>query len=118
MGEQFDYSVGHLRMKYLHSANEVFAQGNYLQCEGYIKAFLDTIPDDKPVASFLSTEFDIISKRKKDQVLQLQQHLKTLGYLEAKDTETRGRDEVEINAIHDKKVACWRIAMKEGLFFD
>jgi len=115
---KMDYSIGHLRMKYLHSANETFAQGNYVQTDGYLKAFLDTIPDDHPVASFISTEFDNIMVRRKEQMEQLKNEIQNMGYLESKDTENRGREEIEINTIHDKKVVCWRVGLKEGLFYD
>jgi hypothetical protein len=118
MGEGMDYSIGHLRLKYLDSANVTFAQSNFIQSEGYIKAFIDTIPEKTKAYMDLRIELDQINTRRKKQLEQLQTHLKTLGYLESKDTENRGREEIEINAIHDKKVACWRISLSEGLFND
>ena len=42
--------------------------------------------------------------------------VKDLVYLEKKDVENSGKEEIEINTIHDKKEVCWRVAMKEGLF--
>lgn len=118
MADNLDYSIGHLRMKYLHSANEAFAQGNYIQSDGYIKAFIDTVAEDTDAAISLRIELDAINTRRKQQLEQLKEHIKTLGYLESKDTENRGREEIELNCIHDKKVACWRISLKEGLFYD
>lgn len=105
-------------MKYLDSANVTFAQSNYIQSDGYLKAFIDTIPEKTKAAMDLRIELDLINTRRKHQIEQLQAHIKTLGYLEAKDTENRGREEIEINTIHDKKVSCWRISMLEGLFND
>ena len=115
---KMDYSIGHLRMKYLHSANETFAQGNYVQTDGYLKAFTDTIPDVHPCADMIKEEYDNIMLRRKAQMQELQDQIKNMGYLESKDTENRGREEIEINTIHDKKVVCWKIGLHEGLFYE
>ena len=54
MDEGKDYSIGHLRAKYLDLANMSFTQGEYLQAEGHIKAYLDTIPDNTEAAQTIT----------------------------------------------------------------
>lgn len=116
MVDKTDYSIGHYRLKYLDLANMNFAQGNFVQADGFIKAFMDTIKDESQAAIDIKLGFDEITTRKKHQIEQLFEHTSTLGYLEKKDTETEGREEIEINTIHDKKIICWRVCMKYGLF--
>jgi hypothetical protein len=118
MVETDGYSVGHLRIKYLDLANMAFAQNNYIQADGYIKSFLDTIKDGSKAAEIITREFDRISNRKKVSLEELTKSTENLGYLEQKDLFDEGRTSIEINSIHDRKVVCWMVAQKEGLFFD
>ena len=118
MAESTEYTMGHTRFKYLDNASISFAQGNYVQANREIDNFIGTVLEKTKAAMDLRIELDRINTEKKHQIEQLMAYVKTLGYLEAKDTENRGRDEIEINTIQDKKVACWRISMLEGLFND
>lgn len=113
-----DYRIGLLRMKYLDLANVSFAQGNYPLTDGYIKDFLDTVDGDGDVGKQITKEFDEIIARKKKDREALEKYVNTLGYLEQKDVKNKGMEEIEINAIHDRKNICWTIALKEGLFND
>jgi len=112
------YSVGHMRIKYLDLANMSFAQGNYLQCKGYIDNFLDTIDENSDVGKEIKKEFDKIylNKRRVDEVIESQ--VKNLGYLERKDFEDSAKLENEVNTIHDLKEICWRVSLKNGLFYE
>ena len=107
-----------LRMKYLDLANMNFAQGNYPLSDGYVKDFLDTIDGSGEISKQITREFDDITGRKQKDKERLTEFVNTLGYLEQKDVRDRGMEEIEINAIHDKKNVCWTIALKEGLFND
>jgi len=113
-----DYSIGHLRMKYLDLANISFAQGNFIGCKGYIDDFIDTIDGSKEAGKIISDEFDKVFTRKKLQEQELERTVKDMGYLEKKDFEDNGKRELEVNAIHDMKEICWRISLKNGLFFE
>jgi len=113
---KMDYSIGHLRIKYLDLANIAFAQNNYIGANGYIDSFLDTIKEETNSGQTIKKEFDKITFMKRQRLIDLTESVKELGYLEKKDVENGGKEEIEINTIHDKKEVCWRIAMKEGLF--
>ena len=111
-----DYSIGHLRIKYLDLANISFAQNNYTIAKGYIDDFLDTIDETTTHGKNIKTEFDKIHARKKHQLGELEKSVQSLGYLEQKDISNDGRESIEINCIHDMKEVCWRIALANGLF--
>ena len=113
-----DYSVGHLRMKYLDLANMAFAQNNYIAADGWIKNFLDTIKDGSNAAKTITQEFDKITSRKKKNIEELDKSTENMGYLEQKDILDEGKTNIEVNSIHDRKQVCWRIALQEGLFYD
>jgi len=118
---KIDYSIGHLRIKYLDMANISFAQNtennsNYIAANGHIDSFVDTIKEESKAGKAIKDEFDKITLMKRQVLTNLSESIKDLSYLEKNDIKNRGREEIEINAIHDKKEACWRIAMKEGLF--
>lgn len=111
-----DYSIGHLRIKYLDLANISFAQNNYTIAKGYIEDFLDTIDEKSEQGKTIKTEFDTVHSRKKHQLGELDKSITSLGYLEQRDISNDGRESIEINAIHDMKEICWRIALGNGLF--
>lgn len=111
-----DYSIGHLRIKYLDYANVCFAQKNPVAAHGYIDNFLDTVNENSEAGKTLKTEFDMITQRKQRQLNDLERVTEKLSYLEQEDTKRNGRTEIEVNSIHDKKETCWRIAMQYGLF--
>lgn len=108
--------IGMLRAKYLDMANMNFATGQYLEAEGDIKAFLDTIKDGTKAAMDIKIEFDKIEQRKHMQRKQLDEHIQGKGELERTDLKNQGRLEIEVDALHDKKVICWYLAQVHGLF--
>ena len=111
-----DYTVGHLRMKYLDMANMAFAQRAFIEADGLITAFVNTIDENSNSGIDLKLEFDKIHHIKTKQIAELNIETKELGYLEKQDTYNNARTNIEINAILDKKASCWRIAYKNGLF--
>lgn len=113
-----EYRIGHIRLKYLDLANICFAQENYPIAEGYIDDFLATIDENSETGQLLKTEFDRVSKIKKDNLQILKDKVQSLSYLKKKDIADKGYDEIEINFIHDKKEICWSIAMQKGLFYE
>jgi len=117
-GESGGYSIGHLRIKYLDLANMSFAQGNYSAAHGYIDDFLDSVDDSSVAGKIIKEEFDSINIRKKSQIDELHKVSDSLRYLEQKDTVDPQRESIEINALHDMKEVCWRVGLKEGLFYD
>jgi len=113
-----DYSIGHIRIKYLDLSNLSFAQGNYTQCKGYIDSFVDTIKKESESGITLKTEFDKIYNYLSKCEKQLEQDVSKLGFLERKDYEDTAKSEIEVNTIHDLKETCWRISLKDGLFHE
>jgi len=113
-----DYSIGHVRIKYLDLANLSFAQGNYSQCKGYIDSFMDTIKEDSGSGKELKAEFDRVYLHRSNLEKQLELEVGKLGWLERKDFEDQAKSEVSVNTIHDIKEICWRISLKDGLFFE
>ncbi len=116
MEAKTDYSIGHLRIKYLDLANINFAQNDPVTAKGFVDDFLSTVDGDSEAGKKLKIEFDLITNRKQKQIHELKAKAETLSYLEKKDTLEKGRVEIEVNSIHDLKEACWRIAMQYGLF--
>ncbi|MBD3321810.1 MAG: hypothetical protein GF350_12005 [Chitinivibrionales bacterium] len=116
--EQQNYSIGHLRIKYLDLANVKFAQNDPVTAKGFIDDFLDTIDEESESGKKIKSELDQLYLRKQNQLVQLKETADELSYLEKEDTMNRGRTEIEINHIHDIKEVCWRAAMKYGLFYD
>ena len=113
-----DYSVGHIRMKYLDLANLSFAQGNYSQCKGYIDSFIDTVDEESTGGKTIKGEFDKIYHNRSLQETQLEEEINKLGFLERKDYEDAAKSEININSLHDLKAVCWRISLKDGLFYE
>ena len=113
-----DYSIGHLRGKYLDLANMGFAQNNFIASSGYINDFLATIKEESEAGKEIKIEFDKITTIKRQRIEEIKKNAEKLGYLEKKDFENRGREDAEVNAIHDKMVVCWKVALNVGLFND
>lgn len=113
-----DYSIGHIRMKYLDLANLSFAQGNYSQCKGYIDSFIDTIDEDSVCGKSIKKEFDNAYSHRASIAYQLEQEVKNMGYLEKQDYESVAKSEINIDSLHDLKAICWRISLKDGLFHE
>lgn len=113
-----DYSIGHVRIKYLDLANLSFAQGNYTICKGYIDDFIDTINVDSESGKNIKSEFDKVYQHKDKVIEAIDEQISTLGFLERKDFEDKAKSDVEINTIHDLKEICWRISLKDGLFYE
>jgi len=113
-----EYSIGHTRYKYLDLANMSFAGGNYVQCKAYIENFLDTIDENKESGKELKKEFDRIYVNRENIQRGIEKKISGMGFLEKKDYEDNAKAELEINTIHDLKAVCWRIGMKDGLFYE
>jgi len=111
-----DYSVGHVRMKYLDLANIHFTQGNFLSCSHDIDNFVDTVDADSKSGKDIKNEFDKIYINKQKIMDMIDKQVEQLGYLERKDFEDSTKSEVEVNTIHDLKEICWRICLRDGLF--
>jgi len=118
MEEGKDYSLGHLRAKYLDMANMSFTTQQYLEAEGHIKSFMDTIKEDTEPAKELTKEFDIIEVRKHAQKKELMHHLEDKGELEKTDIKMQGELEIVIEALHDKKIVCWNVSQRHGLLYE
>ena len=112
------YSIGHHRMKYLDMANMAFAQNNFIAVKGYIDAFLDTVKENSSDSMDIKLEFDKIMKIKKEAISKSLEDAKELDYLQKNDYINNNREQIEINALHDMKAVCWRVALKNGLFND
>lgn len=108
--------MGQERWKYLDMANMSFAAGAYIETNGYITAFLETIKDGSKEANEIQKEFDEIEETRKKQRDDLEAQIKDLGYLEQNDIRSKGRDQIEIEAIYNRKTVCWTVAMNNGLF--
>ncbi len=108
--------MGQERWKYLDMANMSFIAGDYLATNGYIKAFLETIPEETDEAREITKEFNRIEADRKRLHVELEEQAKNLGYLEKGDILTKGREQIEIDAIMNRKTVCWTVAMKYGLF--
>jgi hypothetical protein len=112
------YRIGLIRYKYLDLSNMSFAQGDFVGCMGYINAFLETIKEGTPIAETIRKEFAKIEEERKERVKKLGELTENLGYLEQKDAKERGRQELEIDAVHNRKNICWTISLMENLFND
>ena len=110
--------IGQERWKYLDMSTMAFAAGDYIQTEGYLKGFLDTIKNDSEEGNFLKGEFDRIELEKRNKLKDLEEQIRNLGYLEQRDYQERGRTQIEIEAVHNRKTVCWTTAMQMGLFND
>lgn len=113
-----DYKLGILRLKYLDLSNMAFAQQNPILANGYINDFLQTIKEDSKAGKDIKKQFDETMEKREQQLKELFKATEKLGYLEKKDVENRGRQEIEINTIHDKKTICWSVSMENGLFYE
>jgi len=108
--------MGQERWKYLDMANLSFASGDYINCKGYLDAFLETIDDGSREAKEIKENYDFIEDKRRKLIDQLLKETESLGYLEQSDLRHNARERLEIDAIHDMKTACWILAIKNGLF--
>ena len=108
--------MGQERWKYLDMANMSFAAGDYITTQGYINAFLETIPDSSETSKKIKNEFDSIDQNRRDLIKTLEEEVKDLGYLEQNDILQTGRRNIEIDSIYNMKTVCWTIAMQDSLF--
>ena len=108
--------MGTERWKYLDMANLSFAAGEFVNCNGYINAFIETIDETCPESKELKDDLDSIEEKRRKQIQDLINETEELGYLEQKDIRTNGRERIEIDVVHDRKTVCWTLAIKYGLF--
>ena len=107
MNEGKDYSIGHLRAKYLDMANMTFQGDDTTECSRNLDAFLDTIPDDSPAAGYIKEQFDRIELKNRVDMKRLLEEIKELGQLEKADIKTKGEQMLHTESLHDKKIVCW-----------
>ena len=113
-----DYSIGHLRMKYLDLANMTFTQQQYILCEGYLTSFMETVDDNSESSKKIKEGFDRIELQRRLALNQLMDHVKDMGELEKTDTKNQGELEITVEGLHDKKTICWTVALSQGLFHE
>jgi len=118
MDEGKDYSLGHMRAKYLDLANMSFVIENTTECARQLDNFIDLIEEDSEAAKELTQKFDEIELNKKLQTQQLMEEIKKMGDLEKTDIKNQGERQLLLEALHDKKIVCWNIAMKYGLLYE
>ena len=120
MDEGKDYSLGHMRAKYLDLANMSFVIENTTECARQIDNFIDLLDENKypEAAKQLTEEFDRIELNIKIHTQQLLDEIKEMGELEKTDIKNQGEKQILIEGLHDKKIVCWNIAMKHGLFYE
>jgi len=111
------FSIGHIRLFYLKEADIAMAQEQFGVAEGYISAFVATIQDGSKAAEQLTHEFDKIEEERSQRMSELSESMKGMGALERRDMEVY-KDELEIDTLRHKRVACWRIATNNGLFLE
>ena len=108
--------MGQERWKYLDMASLSFAAGEYLNTKGYIEAFLETIEENSKAAIEITELFDAIETERTKARQDLADQKKEWGELEKADIGNKAILQIEINAIYEKKAACWTTALKHGLF--
>ena len=118
MNEGKDYSIGHLRAKYLDMANMTFQGDDTTECSRNLDAFLDTIPDDSPAAGYIKEQFDRIELKNHFDMKRLLEEIKELGDIERADIKTKGEQILHTESLHDKKIVCWNAAHKHGLLYE
>jgi len=116
-----DYSIGHLRMQFLTEANEMYARAqsmmDFRMCDRMLDNFLSTIKEESKAAQFFNKEMNIVSLKKRESISELDRARENMGYLENKEADIE-RDRIEVSSIADKRLTCWRVALKEGLFYE
>jgi len=107
-------SIGHRRFYYLTESDEAIASGDFLTANEYIDSFLATINEPK-IEKEITEEFDKIEEEWYEQKQSLKQQKMNLSALEQYDLQ---QTEILLDAekIKHRRVACWRIALKNGLF--
>ena len=118
MNEGKDYSIGHLRAKYLDMANMTFQGDDTTECSRNLDAFLDTIPEDSKAADYIKEHFDRVEMKKRIDMQKLLEEIKELGQLEKVDIKTKGEHMLHAESLHDKKIICWNAAHKYGLLYE
>ena len=118
MEEGKDYSLGHMRAKYLDLANMSFVTENMTECSRQLDNFIDLIKNDSKEAKELTQQFDKVELNRQMHTRQLMEEIKTLGELEKTDIKNQGEQQLIVECLHDKKIICWNIAMKYGLFYE
>ena len=108
--------MGQERWKYLDMANMSFAAGDPIACEKYLDAFLETIDENSDAAKKITIEYNRIESERLKKHNDLDSQTKELGYLELQDYQNRGKQQIEVDAILEKKTVCWTVAMNGGLF--
>lgn len=118
MDEGKDYSLGHTRAKYLDLANMSFVTENTNECSRQLDNFIDLIKENTDEAKELTKQFDHIELNKQMHTKQLLEEIKDMGELEKTDIKNQGEKQLLMEALHDKKIVCWNIAMKYGLLYE
>ena len=108
--------MGQERWKYMDMANLSFAAGEYLNAKGYIDAFLETVEEGSEAAKEITVLFDEIDIERTKARQSLEDQKKEWGELEKADIGNKAILQIEINAIYERKAACWTMALKHGLF--
>ena len=118
MEEGKDYSLGHMRAKYLDLANMSFVTENTAECSRQLDNFIDLIEEGSDVAKDIAERFDKIELNKQIHTQQLLDEIKDMGELEKTDIKNQGERQLLMESLHDKKIVCWSLAMKYGLLYE
>lgn len=118
MDEGKDYSIGHMRAKYLDLANMSFVTENTVECSRQLDNFIDLIKEGSKESEELTVQFDNIEINKQKNIKLLLAEIKDLGELEKTDIKNQGERQLLLECLHDKKIVCWNIAMKYGLLYE
>ena len=120
MDEGKDYSLGHMRAKYMDLASMSFVIENTTECARQLDNFIDLLDENKypEAAKELTIQFDKIEQNKQMHTHQLLEEIKNMGELEKTDVKNQGEKQLLIECLHDKKIVCYNIAMKYGLFYE
>ena len=108
-------------MQFLTEANEMYARAqsmmDFRMCDRMLDNFLSTIKEESKAAQFFNKEMNIVSLKKRESISELDRARENMGYLENKEADIE-RDRIEVSSIADKRLTCWRVALKEGLFYE
>ena len=112
-----NYSIGKIRLQFLHEAENMFTTGDFNGCIAKIGSFLHTIhtPEIKEKIKEKDVELDAKAKESNDKLIE---RAKREGFLERSKMVGMEQDRIELSLLDEKLDFCWDIALEKGLFHE
>lgn len=109
------YSIGRIRLQFLHKAEEFFTNGDFNKSYSKIGSFYHTLykPETK---TLFENKKEELAKKREERNKEILTAAEKEGYLEQPRVVANQQDTLEIELLDEQLNFCWEKAQELGLF--